>query len=150
MPQINWPQITELLSAAYSDPTKLPATVAAPFRRSAAAKLLVEAAAKQRAAAPTTPAAVLANPYTDAAAAEQAYKQLQLARSLSNDLDTADLKLNDAQQRELLLNLALAAGWKSKPDDALAKSLSESLGKAERRGIGGECVSGAVADFPQQ
>ncbi len=136
MPQPNWPQITELLSAAYSDPSKPSAIVAAPFRRSAAAKLLVEAAAKGRAAPPTTPAAVLGNAYVDAAAAEQAYKQLQLARALSTDFDTADLKLNDAQQRELLLNLALAAGSKSKPDDTVAKLLSEPLAKLSDAELG--------------
>ena len=108
---------------------------------------MVEAAAKERAAAPTTPAAVLANAYVDAAAAEQAYKQLQLARALSTDLDTADLKLNDAQQRELLLNLALAAGWKSKPDDALAKSLSEPLAKLSDADLGANAFPALLLVF---
>ncbi len=136
MPQPDWNQITNLLSAAYADSGKLPATVAAPFRRSAAAKLLVEAAARQRAPPPSAPAAVLASPFVSAAAADEAYKQLQLARVLSSDIDTADLKLNDAQQRDLLLNLALAAGWKPKPDDALAKSLSDALAKLNDTELG--------------
>ena len=147
MSQPNWPQIDQLLTAAYADPAKLPTTAAAPYRRSAAAKLLVEAAGKQRAAAPTTPTAVLANAFVDAAAADEAYKLLQLARSLSTDLDTADLKLNDAQQRDLLLNLALASLWKKQPDEASAKSLSEGLLKLSDTELGPNAFPALVLIF---
>ncbi len=127
MPGVDSPDDDRLLVKAFADPANLPLPLKAPFRRATAAKLLIATTARTRVNGPIAPATALANPFRDEEAAGEAYGQLGLARALSSDIEAADLKLNDAQQRDLLLNLALAARWKTKPDAALAKSLAESL-----------------------
>jgi serine/threonine protein kinase/tetratricopeptide (TPR) repeat protein len=144
--QPDWANVTQLLKAAYGNGSKPATALAAPYRRSAAAGILIEAAAKKRSTAAIKPETVLASPMVDAAAAQEAYELLSLARALSEDLQ-GDLKLGDAQQRELQVNLMLAAAWKGKPDDALAHSLSGQLVKLRDADLGANALPVLVVAF---
>lgn len=136
-PQPDWKQIVDLLQKAYSDPKKLAPAVAAPFRRAEAANMLIEAAAKKRAPIEASnPAGPLASPFADAVAADDAYKLLQLAGTLAEDLDAAGLKLSNDRQRELSLNLGLAAAWNGKPEASMAQKVITPLLKSSDADLG--------------
>ncbi|HEY2882315.1 MAG TPA: protein kinase [Pirellulales bacterium] len=134
MPQPDWAKISSLLVAAYSgDLAKLPPLLAPGYRRDEAAKLLTDAALQKRAAVPANnPAIALGNPFTDAKAAAEAFQLLQLAAALASNADstpTQQTPQTQQRQRELTANLALAAVWKSEPDEKLAHSLAGTLAK---------------------
>ncbi|HEY2882745.1 MAG TPA: tetratricopeptide repeat protein, partial [Pirellulales bacterium] len=138
--QPDFTKVAELLMKAYSDPAKAPPPLAAAYRKAAAARLLLEAAAKKRAMAETetsNPLDVLKNQlFTDPATAGEAYRWLQTARTLAKDIDTPGLKFSEAEERSLEINLALAAEFKTPPDDALAASLSAPLAKLSDSELG--------------
>jgi hypothetical protein len=147
MSQPDWAKIAALLSAAYAgEPAKYSTIVAVPYRRALAAKLLIEAAATKRAPPPNTAAAVLANPFADAAAADEAFGWLILARDLSNDIETLDLKGN---KHELWTNLALSAAWKSKPAVPIAKSQGTRLAEMSDANLGGDTFPILLVAFRQ-
>jgi serine/threonine protein kinase len=128
--QPDFAKIAELLTTAYADPAKSPPTLAAPYRRAIATRLLIEAAGKKRTtSANAKPAETFTDQFADAATADAVFRWLQLAQKLTDGIETSGLKLTDAESRDLQINLSLAAGVKTKPDDALAASLSASLMK---------------------
>ncbi|MCC7087324.1 MAG: serine/threonine protein kinase [Pirellulales bacterium] len=145
--QPNWSQIETLLQSAYANPENLPSALAAPFRRAAATRLLLEAGVRKRAPAPTTAAEVFTMPFADAKAADEVFSLLQLARALSRGLETTDLTLSDAQQRELTIDGALAAAWKSHPDGALSRSQSTSLSKWSDVELGADAIPVLLTAF---
>ncbi len=135
--QPDFAKIAEQLATAYADPAKSPSALAAPYRRALAARLLIEAAGKKRTtSANAIPAKMITDQFADAATADAVFHWLQLARKLTDGIATPGLKLTDAESRELQINLALAAGVKTKPDDALAASLSAPLVKLSDTELG--------------
>lgn len=124
--QPDWAKISELLTTAYGgDPSKLLPGLDTQFRKTEAAKMLTEAALKKRVSLqPGNASAVLANPFGDAKIATEAFRLLELAARLSPE---ADLAASQPQQRELLINRALAAAWKTEPDEKLANSLCTTI-----------------------
>jgi serine/threonine protein kinase len=129
MPQPDWSKVAGLLLTAYSsNSVKESSQLVAPFRRVEAAKLLIDAATKNRAVVSTTSAdATLANPFGDGKNADAAFNELDLARKLVKGIESSGLKLTDIQQRELTTNLVLAAAWKTKPDANVAKAETDAV-----------------------
>jgi serine/threonine protein kinase len=145
--QPDFEKIAELLTTAYGDSANLPAVLAAPYRRAAAVRLLIEAAAKKRALATGKTTDLLAGTYPDAATADKVFHWLETARNLSNGIEAPGFKLTETEERQFAINLMLAAGLKSKPDEALAGSLSAPLAKLSDGELGSNLFPVLFAAF---
>ena len=147
MSQPDWPKISSLLTSAYTN-VKPTAAVSAPFRRFESAKLLIEAVGKKRTAVSTTNAnTTMANAFGDVKNADEAFSQLELARSLLSGAEAANLKLPDTLQRELATNFMLAASWKTTPDVKLAKSESRAVAKLTDAELGTSALPALFAIY---
>jgi serine/threonine protein kinase len=181
-PEPDWARIAQLLTEVYGgDPAGLSPAVTAPFRREVAARLLADAAMKKRIAVNTADASsAFENPFgKDKKNADQAFELLSLSARVGLgasaksggtlepfkmvDLATAISKeaesgAKDAGQRDRWINLALAAGYKTQPDDKLTRSLMPALTKLSNADLGNDAIplllgafraeKGSAADQP--